>query len=193
MIIEKLIFSKHLEKGEKVLYSVHKHWVDIFKPVLEVGFFGIIIPWGIYVIGFNSDLFFIIAIIWSIIALIRYFYVMVDSYSDVWLVTDMGILTVEWRGIFSNASTRLGYEDIEGVGYDINGFWPTVLGYGDLTLKVMSGNNIELKKAKKPKKAELAIARYQANYLNNKDMQDAGSLKTLLSQMVSSHLRQKQK
>lgn len=191
MIIEKLIFSKHLEKGEKVLYSVHKHWIDILKTVLEVAFFGFIIPWGLYLIGFSSTLFFWVAVIWSVLAYLRFLYILMDWYSDVWLITSLGIIVIEWRGLFSNTATRLGYEDIEGVTYDINGFWPTVMGYGDMTLKVMSGNNMDLKLVARPQKVELAIIRFQDKYLNEKDMQDAGNLKNLLSQMVSHHMRNK--
>ena len=191
MIIDKLIFSKHLEKGEKVLYSVHKHWIDIFKSVLEVAFFGFLIPWGFYLLGFNTTLFFWIAVIWSAMAYMRFLYILMDWYADVWLITTMGVIILEWRGLFSNAATRLGYEDIEGVGYDINGLWPTVLRYGDMTLKVMSGNNMELKRASKPQKAELELMSCQNKFLNEKDMQDAGNLKNLLSQMVSHHMRNK--
>jgi hypothetical protein len=191
MIIEKLIFSKHLEKGEKVLYSVHKHWTDILSPVLAVGFFGFVIPWGFYAMGFNTTFFFWMAVIWSVLAYLRFMYVLVDWYADVWLITSMGLIAIEWRGLFSNCATRIGYEDIEGVTYDINGFWPTVLRYGDITLKVMSGNNLEMKSIARPQRAELAIARFQDQFLNKKEMQDAGNLKTLLSSMIAHHMRNK--
>ena len=189
MVLDKLIFSKHLEEGEKVLYSVHKHWMVIMKPVLEVGFFGLLIPWGLYFMGFGTTVFLWIAIVWSAIAYLRFLYVLIDWYADVWLVTSMGVIIIEWRGIFSNSSTRIGYEDIEGVGYDINGFWPTVLRYGNMTLKVMSGNNLDLECASRPQKAELAIIRFQDQFMNDKEKQDAGNLKDILSRMIASHMR----
>lgn len=191
MIIEKFIFGKHLEEGEKILYSVHKHWVEIMKPTLEVGFFGLLLPWGLYIMGFNTVFFFWIAVIWSIFAYIRFFYVLIDWYCDAWLSTDMGIVCVEWKGIFRNSAVRIGYEDVEGVAYEINGFWGTVLRYGHLTLKVNSGNNIDMKKAGSPKSAELALARLQAQFLNKKGMQDSEGLKTILSGMVAHHMRKK--
>jgi len=191
MIIDKIIFNKHLEKGEKVLYAVHKHWIEILGSVLAVAFFGFVIPWTFYLIGFNTALFFWIAVTWSVIAYLRFMYILIDWYADVWLVTDMGIIVIEWRGIFSNSSTRIGYEDIEGVAYDINGFWATMLRYGDLTLKVMSGNNLELKPAARPNKAELAVIKFQDKYMNDREMQDSGNLKNLLSQMVAHHMRNK--
>ena len=191
MIIDKLIFSKHLEKGEKVLYSVHKHWIEILKPVLAVAFFGFVIPWSLYLMGFSSSLFFWMAVAWSVIAYLRFMYIMIDWYADVWLITNMSIIVIEWRGLFSNTSTRLGYEDIEGVGYEINGFWGTMLSYGNMILKVMSGNNLDLNNVANPKKSELAIAKFQDKYLNDREMQDAGNLKSLLSQMIAHHMRNK--
>jgi len=189
MIFERLIFRKHLEEGEKILYSVHKHWIAIFKKVLEIAFFGFAIPWGLYFVGFNKPVFFWIALVWSVIAYFRFLYLFVDWYSNTWLVTDMAIVTIEWHGIFSNTATRIGYEDIEGVAYEIRGFWPTILHYGNMTLKVMSGNNFNLKNARSPKKVELAIGKYQELFLHDKEMMDAKGLKALLSQIVVDNMR----
>jgi len=191
MIIDTLIFNKHLEKGEKVLYAVHKHWIEILWPVIGIAFFGFVIPWTFYLIGFNTPMFFWIAVTWSVLAYLRFMYILIDWYADVWLITNMGIIVIDWRGLFSNSATRLGYEDIEGVGYDINGFWPTMLRYGAMTLKVMSGNNLELKPAARPRKAELAVIKFQDKFMNEKEMSDAGNLKNLLSSMVVHHMRNK--
>lgn len=189
MIVERLIFSKHLAKGEKVMYSVHRHWIVMLKPVLFISFFGFLIPWTLYFIGLSTPLFFWMALTWSVLAYLRFLYILIDWYSDVWLVTNMAIAVIEWNGFFSNAATRIGYEDVEGVAYEIKGFWGTVMRYGDVTLKVMSGNNMVLTTTTRPQKAELTIMRYQDQYMNDREMQDAGSLKNLLSQMVTHYMR----
>ena len=191
MLIDKLIFNKHLEKGEKIMHCVHPHWVKIIKPVLAVGFFGFVIPWSLYFMGFNSRMFFWIALIWSIMAYMRFLYVMLSWYADVWLITNMSIIIVEWNGFFGNMATRIGYQDVEGVAYEINGFWGTVLSYGSITLKVISGNNMNMGVSANPKKSELAIAHNQNKFLNDREMQDAGNLKDLLSQMLAHHMRNK--
>jgi hypothetical protein len=189
MIVDKLIFSKHLEKGEKILYAVHSHWIKTFKPVLALSFFGILIPWSLYFAGFNSTLFFWIAMTWSVMAYLRFIYVMLEWYANVWLVTSMSIIVIEWRGFFQNTAARIGYEDVEGVAYEINGFWGTIMSYGNLMLKVMSGNNMVMKTASNPKKAESAMARHQSEFLTHREMRDVGNLKALLSHMVSNHFR----
>lgn len=189
MIINKFLFGKHLEEGEKILYVIHRHWIAVFKPSLEIAFFGFILPWSLYFIGFNTSLFFWIALIWSILAYIQFMRILVNWYCNSWLITDMNVITIEWSGIFNNVSARIGYEDIEGASYEIKGFWPTVLRYGDMTLRVMSGSHFNLKNVDKPKKAELALARFQDKYLNDRNMQDTTSLKTLLSDLVSHQIR----
>lgn len=190
MIFQKLIFSKHLEEGEEILYAVHTHWIELMKPSFEVGFFGFFLPWVLYFVGFNTPLFFWIALIWSGLAYLRFMYILIDWYSDTWLITNMSVITIEWNGIFSNLSARSGYEDIEGATYEIKGFWGTVLRYGNMTLRLMSGSNFALKSVASPKKAELALARYQDKVLNARNMQDTTSLKSLLSDLVSHHNRQ---
>ena len=189
MIIDKLIFSKHLEEGEKILYAIHRHWVKVLKQSLEVAFFGLILPWSLYFIGFNTSLFFWIALTWSVFAYFYFMSILLNWYSDAWLITDMNVIIIEWNGVFNNTSARIGYEDIEGASYEIKGFWGTVLRYGNMTLRVISGSHFDLKNVKSPKKAELALARYQDKYLNERNMQDTASLKTLLSDLVSHQIR----
>ena len=189
MIINRLICKKHLEKDEKILYVVHTHWIEVAKPVSEVAFFGLLLPWALYFMGFSTSLFFWVAMIWSALAIARFLYVMVDWYSDAWLVTNMNVIIIAWNGLFHNISARVGFEDIEGASYEIKGFWGTVFRYGNMTLRVISGSHFDLKNVAMPKKAELALARFQDKYLNDRNMQDSTSLKTLLSDMISHHVR----
>ncbi len=138
MFVDKFIFKKHLEEGESVLFAAHKHWTQLFPYVLNVIFFGLMLPWVIYSAGFRSDLFFKLIFIWNGVALLKLLYDWVDWYSDVWLFTDMSIIVVEWHGLFSNTSQRVGYEDAEGLAFTIKGFWGTVMRFGDVTIQVFA-------------------------------------------------------
>lgn len=191
MFIDKLIFQKHLEKDEKVLFAAHKHWTEFFGPFVSILFFGFVLPWILYYVGFRSNVFLAVIVVWTVLAAVRLLYDFIDWYSDVWLFTNMSIIIVEWHGLFSNTSQRIGYEDTEGVAFVIRGFWGTIFRYGDVTLKVISGSHVDLKNAKSPKKVELALMKHQGSYLNSREMSHAGGLKELLSQMVSHHLRHK--
>ena len=191
MFIDKLIFKKHLEKDELVLFTAHKHWTQFLGHFLSILFFGFALPAILYFVGFKSSLFLAFIVVWVVLAAAKLFYDFIDWYSDVWLFTNMSIIIVEWHGLFSNTSQRVGYEDTEGVSFIIKGFWGTVLRYGDVTLRVISGSHVVLKDAAHPKKVELALMKHQGSYLNSREMAHAGGLKEMLSQMVSHHLRHK--
>ena len=184
-MIDRLIFSKHLEKGETILCSIHKHWIEVVKPMLEIAFFGLLLPWALYMIGFNTEVFFWIAVVWSMIAYLRFTYVLIDWWSDAWLITSMSVIAIEWNGLFSNNSARITFDDIEGVSYEIRGFLGTMLRFGNMELRVLSGSHAKLIKVANPKKAELSILRYQEKYLNDRNMQDQDNLKKLLSSLAS--------
>lgn len=192
MWIDRIIFQKHLEKGEKVFFVAHKHWVMFFGPLVRILFFGFALPWVLYYVGFRAQLFLAFVLVWTLLAAIRLFYDFIDWYSDVWLLTSMSLIIVEWHGVFSNTSQRIGYEDTEGLAYTIKGFWGTLLRYGDVTLKVISGSHIVLRNANGPKKIELALMRHQGSYMSDREKADAGGLKQMLSQMVAHHLRHKE-
>lgn len=191
MFIDKYIFKKHLEKGEVIHFVAHKHWVGFLPAILNVTFFGILLPWILYFAGFRADLFLVVIFGWMMVGLVRLFYEWVDWYTDVWLFTNMSIIIVEWHGIFSNTSQRIGYEDTEGISFAIKGFWGTVFQFGDVSLKVISGSHVILKNSQSPKKIELALMKHQSDFLNTQQMSNSDGLKQLLSQMVVDHLRRR--
>ncbi len=189
MFIDRLIFQKHLEEGETVLFAAHKDWTELIPSFARVFFFGFILPFVLYYAGFRSSLYTLIIFFWVFFGFIRLIHDWMDWYSDLWLFTDMSIIVVEWHGIFSNTSQRIGYEDAEGISFVIQGFWGAVLRYGDVTLKVLSGSHVTLKNASHPKKIELALMKHQSSYMANKERSHSDGLKELLSQMVAHHLR----
>jgi hypothetical protein len=189
MIIDRILFGKHLEEHEEILYAVHKHWVELVKPGFEVGFFGFAVPWVLYALGFNARLFLWVALFWSALAYLKFMGVLLDWYCDTWLITNMSVITVQWNGFFSNLSSRVGFEDIEGATYEIKGFWPTLFRYGRMTLRVMSGSHFELGRVGNPKRAELSIAHYREKYITDRNIKDTNSLKVLLSNMVARQAR----
>lgn len=191
MLVDRFVFQKHLEKGEKILFVAHKHWGQFLGAFFRVLAFGFALPWGLYFMGLRSSLFLSIVVVWTVLAILRLLYDFIDWYADAWLFTNMSIIIVEWHGIFSNTSKRIGYEDTEGVSYVIKGFWGTVMRYGDITLGVISGSHVLMQNAAHPKKVELALMKCQGEYMDAKEWQDAAGLKQLLSQMVQHHMRSK--
>lgn len=190
MILDRLVFHGHLEEDEKILYVIHKHWIEIFKPVLELTFVGFLLPWTLYLMGFNKPLFFWIAVVWTTLAAIRYFYILTDWYADAWILTSMDVIHVEWSGIFHNSAARTNYQDIEGAEYEIKGFLATIFNFGELTIKIASGN-VTIHNCSNPKKAEMKIAEVQDEFMRNRGLQNASQLRDLLAEMLATHNRHK--
>ncbi len=190
-MVDKLVFQKHLEEGESILFATHKHWVESIPDFLNVIFFGFMLPWVFYFAGFTAQFYVVIIFVWMFLAFLKLLYSWVDWYADVWLFTNMSIIVVEWQGLFSNTSKRIGYEDAEGVSFAIKGFWGTILRFGDVTLQVISGTHVTMKNAKDPKKIELALMKHQGNFLSQRDQAHSNGLKAMLSEMVAHHLRKK--
>jgi len=191
MFVDRYIFQKHLEEGEEILFVCHKHWSQFLGHVLNVIFFGFMLPWVFFMMGFKSSFYLLLIALWTLIALVKLFYDWIDWYADVWLFTTMSIVVVEWHGVFSNTSQRIGYEDGEGLSFAIRGFWGTVMRFGDITLKVISGSHVTMENARRPKEIELALMKCQADYLNQRNLAHSDGLKDMLSQMVAQHIRRK--
>ena len=191
MLVDKYIFKKHLEEGEKVLFVCHKHWTQFLPKVLNIIFFGFMFPWIFYFAGLKANLYVMVILLWMAAAFFRFVYDWVNWYADVWLFTNMTVIIVAWHGIFSNTSQRIGYEDVEGVAYTIKGFWGTVMRFGDATLQVLSGSHVTMENARNPKEIELALMKHQSSFLSNRDMAHSDGLKQMLSQMMAHHLRRK--
>jgi len=184
MIINRILFGKHLEEKEEILYAVHKHWVELAKPALEVGFFGFVIPWGLYALGFNTPLFF-----WAAVVLFFFFFLMIRRPPRSTQSRSSAASDVYKRQMFNNLSSRVGFEDIEGATYEIAGLWATVFRYGKMTLRVMSGSHFEMKHVANPKKAELAIVHFREQFVTERNIKDTDSLKVLLAGMVARQAR----
>ena len=191
MLVDKYIFQKHLEKGESVLYVVHKHWTQFLPRVLNVIFLGWMAPWIFYFAGLKTPLYVGLIFLWMVLAILRLVYDWINWYADVWILTNMSVIVVQWNGFFSNTSQRISYEDVEGLSFAIKGFWGTVFRFGDATLQVLSGSHVTMNNARNPKEIELSLMKHQGSYMESRSMIHSENLKQILSQMVAQHLRRK--
>ncbi len=187
MKITEYLFKDYLEDDEHILFVARRHPVIMFRDVLRIIFFHAFIPF-LFWIMFPQLLF--IYGVWGFIGIVRVFFVVQDWYYDVWLLTNMGIIGVEWSGFFDRSSSRIEYPSIEGVSYSLRGFWQTMLNYGEMTLAKFGGpSTITLKEAMNPKKCEKYVLKYQEKFMTSKNFQDQEVLKQLLSDLVVEHVK----
>jgi len=130
--------------GEKILKVLHRHWFNILSQFAVI-FLMLVFLFGSYIfsssfypafsdqniqtlMAFLRNLFFIF--IW-----ITIFLIWIDSYFDVWIVTDQRIVNIEQKGLFFRVVSDLKLEKIQDVTTDVHGVIPTFLNYGDLSVQ----------------------------------------------------------
>lgn len=182
------LFAGHLDEDEEVTMIVHKHWLlglrILLKPVvytLAIITFAFLFPyeWAYYVAAVAG----VAAVVW----LLRNFY---DYYLDAWIVTDQGIIDVEWHGWFHRESTRVLYSDIQGVSYEIQGVLSTIMRFGTISVeKISTGSAISLEKVASPKAVEAVILKNMEGYLHTKNLGDAKHVQEILSQIVAREIQ----
>jgi hypothetical protein len=186
MIIADLLFAPYLEKGEKILKVFHRHPFVMLPDLLQVLFFGFLIPLFLFYL-FPSLWFFFV--VWLLVSLVRIVYILFSWYHDVILVSNVSLLAVQWNGFFDRLSSRLEYQQIDGSSSSIRGLRQTIFNYGDLQIAHGSGMPLILRDAIAPKSSEKTIMMFQEKFTSDQNLKDAGTLKTLLSTMLRHHAK----
>lgn len=193
-VYEKIFFSQHLDSGEKLIYVMHRHWILAFRKMLQIGFFGMLIPAGILFFFFEFDSPVAYALyIWIGLGLIASLYVFTDWYADSWLLTNKSIIDLKWDGFFKRSAQRIGYESIESVIYKIKGIRATLLDYGTLTVNSESGNTIKLTNIANPRRAEAKLAEIRGKIAEKSGQDNLETLKDLLADVIEEKLNQRGK
>lgn len=193
-IYDKLLFSKYLEEGEHLSSVVHKHWIDVLKPMFKISFFGVLPPVLLLAImigiDFQNPLFYLSAV-WLILGLGSTLYTFLDWYYDAWLLTDQAVIDVEWQGLLKHLVSRIEYGSIEGISYELNGFWGIFFKYGNMKIIKTSADVVELPCATNPRKAETLILEHQEKFMSKKNTTDSEAIKTLLADVIKKHVEDK--
>jgi len=184
------LFKRHLDDDEEVIRIIHKHWFTglkfLFFPV--VVFFGLI---ALLAIAFSIVLFYIIAII-AVFVLVWGLRNFLDYYLDAWMITDTGIVDVEWHGWFHRQSSRVLYSDLQGVSYEINGIGETVLRYGTISVeKISTGTEISMEYVSRPREVEALILKCMEDYVYKKNLKDATAVQDILANVIAREMQLK--
>lgn len=184
-MVRDFMFKTYLEEEEKIDFVIHRHIFLQFKEFLKIFFFGIFIP------AFGWWLFPQIAIFaasWLFIGVFRFVYEFLDWYYDVWLITNASIVEIMWKGFFEKTSARIEYHTIQGIGYEVKGFWPTLFNYGQIVLEKFAGNASVLVGAVNPKKKAAMLTQAQEQFVKNKSFRDHRALQGILTDLLQQHV-----
>jgi hypothetical protein len=189
--LDALLFARHLDKDEVVSKVIHKHWRlglrELFWPTSSF-----ILSWVVlYFVPFRT-VFYIVAL-WSVASLVWWLRNFLDYYLDAWIITNMGIIDVEWHGWFYRESTRVLYSDIQGVSYEIKGVMNTFTRTGTVSVeKISTGNVFHLENVTNPRAVESLILRNMEMYIHSKNLKDATHVQELLSQLITQEVQLKE-
>lgn len=189
-MFDSVLFSKHLEDDETVQMIVHQHWSVgarvLSLPVISfIAFFSMLAlsttRTGLVVGGSLT----LISLLWFL----RNFF---DYYLDTWIVTNHGVIDLEWRGWFHRQSARVLYSDIQGVSYEIHGLLGTIFRFGTVSIeKISTGSAISLLHVPHPRRVEACILQNMETYLHHKNMKNEKHVQELLAGFVAEHLQMK--
>ncbi len=186
--IKKILFQDYLEEGEDIYFIGHRHVIIMLRAFFRLFVLHAASPFILWL--FFPQLFWVY-VAWAALGAVRALLVVQDWYYDCWLITNMGVIGVEWTGFFDRTSDRVEYQAIEGVSYKIKGVLKTMLNYGDITLaKLGSQTSVKLNDAYNPKKIERNVVKFQDKFLTKKNFTDQEVLKQLLSDMVATHVKE---
>jgi hypothetical protein len=177
-------FGKHVENDEELLAVVHKHWFIglrfLFWPTCAF-----LLCWiFLYVVPFRP-VFYAVALL-SVVSLVWWLRNFFDYYLDAWIVTDQGVIDLEWHGWFHRQSTRILYSDIQGVSYEIQGLCGTLLRYGTVSIeKISTGSVISMTHVPHPRNVEGLILRNMEAYLHTKNLRNVRHVQELFADFVA--------
>lgn len=184
--IRRILYQDYLEDEEEIFFVGHRHVFIMIRDLGRLIVVHLALPFILWL--FFPQMFWIY-IGWAALGVVRILLVIQDWYYDCWLITNMGVVGVEWTGFFDRTSDRVEYQSIEGVSYKIKGVIPTIFNFGNITLAKLGGpTTVTLKSAYNPKRIEKNVVKFQDKFLTKKNFTDQEVLKQLLSDLVSTHV-----
>ncbi len=148
MLISHLIKQKSYEKIE---FFLRRHPIT-FVPILFLFIILILVPVVIYFLINNlfpqlltGEIAYPILVLFAslyCLSIYLFFYAQfIDFYLDLWIVTNDRIVDIEQHGLFSRTTSELDLYRIQDVTVNVNGFFPTIFKFGNVTVKTASSNS----------------------------------------------------
>jgi len=166
-----------LEKNEKILLILHRHWFVIVRDV--VGLILIFIA-GVFLFSLRdfliptleplilipvSNLVFVMFILFLVGILFARW---VTYYLDVWIVTTKRIIDIEQHGLFNREISEFLIARVQDVTIEIPGFISTMLNFGNITIQTAGERSFLVRDVPKLHKAKDTILTYSHKARNQK-------------------------
>ena len=147
--------SLHLDPGEHVILEVRKHWIIFAANAISL-LMSALLPCVIFVAikifipqilvpiklpGNVPALVLFFYSLWLLFLWISFFLQWTKYYLDVWYVTEKRIIDIAQKRIFDREISNLRFDKIQDVTIDVQGFIPTMLGFGNIKVQTAGEDN----------------------------------------------------
>lgn len=150
---DEAFFGKFIPSESKILALVHTHFIFILWKILINIFFGFLLPAFLYakswLINWNLDIIYLQILIF--ISFFKTIYDILDWYNDVWIVTDSGVIDLQWS-LFSTTNVSIKFENIEWVEVSQTRIIDTFLNTWNLVIHKIWSETFSLENAFRPYK-----------------------------------------
>ena len=189
-MLESFFFKKHLDDDEVISLVVQKHWLiglkNLFWPSLVF-----IAIWSALALSLSRYMIYSVSVA-ALSVLLWWIRNFMDYYLDAWLITNKGIVDLQWHGWFHRSSARVLYSDVQGVSYEVKGILGMLFSYGHMDIeKISTGSTISMDYVKKPRRVESVILENMERYVHSKNLKDATTVQTILAEFVAGSLQKK--
>lgn len=132
---DEIFFSNYVTNWTKIITVLHKHIIIVVDKLIINYFFWVIIPSFLYYYSdtIKSYIPFFIFEIFLIWMFIRGLYTIFDWYNDVWIMTEDGVIDLDWR-MFTSDSVAVKYAWIEGLEFIEKWFLDSLLWKWDIVI-----------------------------------------------------------
>jgi len=129
------------KNDEHIIMFLHRHWIVPLK-ILFINFLLFLIPIIFYIAISNYSSFLELEAYYALFVLLTsafYLFIIlfaftnfVDYYLDVWIVTNMRIINIEQKGLFSRIISEQELSVVQDITSDVSGLFATMLDYGNV-------------------------------------------------------------
>jgi uncharacterized membrane protein YdbT with pleckstrin-like domain len=182
------------EASEKVLQVIRKHWFTyvVFWIIATVMIIPLVVL-AIYWFG-NPDqisegmgnLIIIAASIYGLFICGLLIYGFTDFYLDVYIITDHRIVDITQNGFFKRKISELNLLKIEDINAEVNGFWATLLHFGDVHIQTAGEHpNFVFEAIPHPYEISKKILDLHEVYLQRKECETESSIEKEIESVVT--------
>lgn len=162
-----------LAKDEHIVLELRRHWFIFFLETIFLVIFVclpfvalIMLERGGILVNYpaTQDWFQFATAAWFLFTWLTFFILWTNFYLDIWIITNKRIIDIEQHALFKRETIEFRIENIQDVSIHVDGFIPTMLGYGDILAETAGEQrHCAIKDAPNPEKVKNLLSTLQAN------------------------------